>query len=492
MTSPTKWRFNNKHKTALSAISKSQQRLVELRASTPTPLHSALDALDNTLQRQAASLSSPNYVAAFFGHPAAGKTLIIASAAGLMVEGKRPKDRSALLASGGRSTPCPTTVLPHETYAIHIKPASHLELDIALEGVVADALNDGEGLAPPNEITRCLWGLTGVTDFNAFCAGKTKSEAKRQLLEQIGMASRIECDLFPTTDSEPLVWLKEQFKKVAEGRHPKVPLPDEIIVEMPAGATQTQYQYVYLDTRGFDVSGRDAVRPDVVKAENDPRSVIVIVEQWGPAGTSPVHHDLVKRLKQTDSLHRLLWLVNARADDMVSMRDRDGQDIDDPVKGCEVKREQVQNLLRRLGITDDVSIICINAAEDPPTILAKAMDAKVTQIRDLVAADAAKTGAAVQNFPLAVSKLQEVLRDVVAILARSGHISFEMSEAFDTAVHRVRLAHPRKVWAMARRQGEYLELPLLHALDGCGQSPHGAAHELSARRPQDPIRCEAG
>jgi hypothetical protein len=162
-----------------------------------------------------------------------------------------------------------------------------------------------------------------------------------------------------------LVWLKETFEQVNNGRHPDFTLPTRIEVVVPQRLLgRSELTLRIIDTRGID---RTAARADLERHFDESHSLVVLCSSFNDAPSSAAYL-LLERAKEA-GIRRLelnaALLVLPRPNEALAVKDEAGVRATTVEDGYELKAETAAMALRPLGL-DDLTIGFFNAFGDDP------------------------------------------------------------------------------------------------------------------------------
>jgi len=327
-----------------------------------------------------------------------GKTIAECSSQNQAVLGDTTKNvlpKVVLETSGGRTTVCEVIIQQGDKVGIRIEPQSDTEIYNLvtefcaglLESEVATETHKSEKsqkIGVSQEIERVIRNMAGLTRKSQKEAdGKTyKSDPAIELIKSITKESdssqnvsfeesfrmRLDKDkLFPevwsrlhlrertrkeiwcdrNTDADCLTWLKEFFAKINKGMLKDMSLPRCVEVIVPPSFLQNHaYQLRLIDTKGIDET---AIRPDLQKWLEEPRSLTVLCTRFMPAPDKNVQ-ELLKHLiemGQTSLIkERLLLMVLPRPGEAKQVTDDEGKEGKTDDEGYAEKQSQVNSALK--------------------------------------------------------------------------------------------------------------------------------------------------
>ena len=182
----------------------------------------------------------------------------------------------------------------------------------------------------------------------------------------IGIQNRTRRELWYSaaqSDQEPLRWLHDNFRRVNNGRHPEISLPQRIDVTMPSRILGEESLSIRIvDTKGIDgVAERD----DLEVHLNEPNTVAVLCSSFNSAPAVSMQQLLGRAAKAgfRDLETKCAVLVLPHADEALGMKDDAGDQVVEVWEGYDLKRDQAE---LRLSTSDlpCSNIEFFNATED--------------------------------------------------------------------------------------------------------------------------------
>jgi hypothetical protein len=266
-----------------------------------------------------------------------------------------------------------------------------------------------------------------------------------------------------------LVWLKETFEQVNNGRHPDFTLPTRIEVVVPQRLLgRSELTLRIIDTRGID---RTAARADLERHFDESHSLVVLCSSFNDAPSSAAYL-LLERAKEA-GIRRLelnaALLVLPRPNEALAVKDEAGVRATTVEDGYELKAEIAAMALRPLGL-DDLTIGFFNAFGDDP---AKARQLLLQCLERIRQSFRARIGDSVTNARSLLlnhekEQVQEVLRSAARMMQAwvsqhsgvpklNGHVQ-------DSLMSQIQVAYASTVRATVRREGEWRNLSYGHHL----------------------------
>ena len=464
-----------------------------------------LDEFRSGLTEAATLAAKTEYNVAFIGKIGVGKSTAICRIAGLEVA-KDGKVQPVLDVGAGGTTVCEVRIAQGKGYGIHIEPmdsdAFHREvLEFAhfltrplVTGPEAGeqdrhgTYGEQDGHGTSKEIERAIRNMSGLTTIR----GERLANGRREridrarnlarefpdhdtltgeILSKIGIQRRTRRHLqYPEiSGKEPLLWLKETFEQVNNGRHPECSLPkriDIVVPEEPLGAESLSVCLV--DTKGIFAT---AERADLEAHFGDPCTVVVLCSSFNDAPSTEVQHLLQRAvnggigdIKTTAAVLVLPHPGEARA-----MKDDQGEVADTVADGYEMKGEQAETRLESENI-GCAGIAFFNSLEDDPKSLAGFLLERIEGIRAMhrgkleqVIAD---SKALVENFAkVQVQEIyQQAARRLLVWLENNREINAPATHLEGPLLNAILSTNASSVHASVRRQGDWYNLDCAYQL----------------------------
>ena len=452
------------------------------------------------IKHTAALLLRREHDIAIIGPRGIGKSTLICKLTGLEVPGPDGGAPVPVLeAGGGGVTVCDVYLRSGHGYGLLIEPCSDEEIrayvtDFAehiLKGNTIESEEDEEkeedaqGIA--QEIARAVRNLAGLKirrekgpdgkrisrDDAKELAGKagTIREYVVEVLTRMELHRRDRRDIWydPSLGKSPLVWLKETFEQVNNGRHSDFTLPTRIEVIVPQTLLGTsELTLRIIDTRGID---RTAARADLERHFDEPHTLAVLCSSFNDAPSSAASL-LLERAKEA-GIRRLelnaALLVLPRPNEALAVKDEAGVRATTIEDGYELKSESASMALQPLGL-ENLTIGFFNAFGDDPAKARRLLLEHVERIRQSFRTriEEAVTNARnlLQNHEK--EQVQEVLRSAARMMQAwvSQHSSVPTlsGHVHDSLMSQIQIAYASTVRATVRRGGEWHNLSYGHHL----------------------------
>lgn len=370
-----------------------------------------LDEYLEELQYLASLVLKRDHTVAFIGSIGIGKSTAICRMTGLEVQDDGASAQPVLEAGAGGITVCEVHLYTGPQYGIVVEPCSDEEIrqhvtDFADH--VSRASNpaagddpestESEGQGISREIERAVRNMSGLRVRKEKVDGKTtrRDDAKQLALVHasarelvVEILSRMELHkrdarhvwYDASTGKPPLVWLKETFEAINNGRLAEFALPRriEVVVPMPL-LKGTDLTTRLIDTKGID---RTAARADLEAHLEDPHSLAILCSGFNNAPGAEARL-LLSRAR--DAGIRNISLKAAivalpRPEEALAVKDDAGERVEDVAEGYELKGEQVSTALEPLGLAE-LPVGFFNAREDAPDTLQAFVAAQLRRVRD--------------------------------------------------------------------------------------------------------------
>ena len=437
---------------------------------------------------------------AFVGKIGVGKTTALCRMAGLEVlKGDGPEPVPVLEVGAGGTTVCEVRLQQGSDYGFHVEPmdadAFHREvLEFAnfLTGPCEEenpeqSEGDQDAHGTSKEIERVIRNMSGLTvTRRRLPDGKRERIDKAQkLAEEYNDPSTLAGEIlalirpqqrtrhqvwYPEIlGQEPLVWLKETFEQLNNGRHPEFSLPKRIDIIVPQTILgEGPLSVCLVDTKGIDAT---AERADLEAYFNEPGTLMVLCSSFNDTPSTEVQ-ELLSRAKDArfsglDTKAVILSLP--RSDEALAVKDDQGIPAESVVEGYELKGEQAELRLKSQSLPYS-AIEFFNAREDNPQNLADFLIQRVEGIRQeqCVRLKEAISGAVelVENVDEAhvQESYQQVARRIRFWLEDNREVDGFHGRLEDSLIAAISRAHPASVNASVRREGNWHNPDYSHQL----------------------------
>lgn len=477
------------------------QDLLKLRNQPDIPgaFERRISAYLEEIGRAAGHLIKREHIIAVIGSIGIGKSTAICRMLGLEVT---PKDATApvpvLEAGAGGITICEVHLHAGPNYGVLVEPAGDEELRAHVSDFVDHVLGTAGAVDAENEEEESKQGISKelerairnmsdlrirrernehgkLTRFD-----KAKDLAKRvttsrelvvEVLARMQLHQRDRRAIWYDASSGklPLVWLKDVFEEVNNGRHPEVMLPKRIEVLVPMRVLEESECTVrFVDTKGID---KTAARPDLENLLDDPHTISVLCSAFNNAPQAEAQL-LLQRAKDVGVREldlRAAILVLPRANEALAVKDESGIRVESAVEGYELKEEQIALALAPLG-RKDIAIGFYDAFTDEPGRLRAFLLERIAAMRGAFRRDvedlAGNARTLLRNH--AEVQVQEVQRAVskllAAWLAKHKQPPVPAGHVHDSLMAEMGRVYASSLRASVRRDGEWINLSYSHHL----------------------------
>ncbi len=460
-----------------------------------------LDVFRSELNEAAGLILKTDHNVTFVGEIGVGKSTALCRIAGLEVH-KDGKVEPLLEVGGGGTTVCEVRVIQGSGYGLYVEPMRadelHREvLEFAISLTKSSPMDpeqeagehDSQGTSEEiNRVIRNMSGLTRSTrrlpDGKRERIDPAEGLAKEfpdpntlagEILSRIRPHERAERRLsYPEiSGKEPMLWLKETFEQLNNGRHPEFSLPTRIDIVVPKKILgEEELSVCLVDTKGINAT---AERADLEAHFNDRNAVVVLCSSFKQAPATDVQ-SLLRRAVDGGfadvGIHAAV-LVLPHNDDALAVKDDQGILADNAADGYELKGAQVESILESRGLPY-AGMEFFNAREDDPQPLTDFLlrlvegvrDVHRTRLKEVIngATDLLENFEEAQEqeaYQLAVHRMSVWLEHNQEM----GNLTTRLENSLTTAISR---AYASSVRASVRRQGEW------HNLNYSSQLGYGA------------------
>ena len=464
-----------------------------------------LEGFKQGLTEAARIVRNTEHSIAFVGDIGVGKSTAICRVSGLEVtEGNATTPAPVLEVGGGGVTICEVHIAQGPGYGLLIEPMSEFELRREVTEFAALLKNPpkatagqeeggGQVIGTSKEIDRAIRNMSGltksirrekgpdgkrlrVTEDPAEELGNgsaSTSEFVVEILARMNLDRRTKRELwYPTAtkDKEPLVWLKENFELLNNGRHTDFSIPKrmEILIPQPV-LKEASLSIRIVDTKGVD---RTADRADIGRLLSEPSSVVVMCSDFN-ALPSPSVQRLLERAKAGRIVgvqHKAAILGLARFDEALAVKDDGGFRATSNEDGYDLKRDQAETTMQSIGFPG-LRVEFFNAlCDDPETFRGILLDL----IKDLRRQHHSHLLEMIEDVRSLVENFEqqqtlEVRRDAARHLNNWVNINEELdfttlSSPERSLMSAINGAHPSSVRASIRRQGDWSNLDYSYQL----------------------------
>lgn len=451
------------------------------------------------IQDTAARIVKRNYQIAFIGPIGIGKSTAICHATRLEVPGQDDGPPAPVLEAGaGGITICEVHLRTGPAYGLIIEPRSDDEIrtdvtDFAEHIKAAtpqlDEAQDGEGDSQgiSKEIERAVRNMAGLKVRRE--KGSDRKITRRDEAKELGAAmasvrelvvevlARMELHKRDRRDiwydascgKSPLIWLKDTFEGINNGRHSEFTLPKRIEVVVPDQLLGTSDISVrIIDTKGID---RTAARADLEGHLDEPHTLAVLCSGFNDAPAADPRL-LLERAKEagirTIKTHAVL-LVLPRPNEAMAVKDEAGIKVDSAEEGYELKEEQISMALQPLGLAD-LAIDFFNSHQDDPKELQDFLHGRIALVQQTFRDRMEEITTQARNLLLNQEQAQvhEVVRNAAHMLQswteQNTAVGQLNAHVQDSLMEHIGRAYASTIRATVRREGEWPNLSYSHHL----------------------------
>jgi transcriptional regulator with XRE-family HTH domain len=454
------------------------------------------------LSRAATSVMTQNYEGAFIGSIGVGKSTSICRLTGLEIVDEPGQPSIPVLESGGGGvTLCEVHLRQGPDYGLLIEPRSEEEIrrdvldfaeffvktkdsDVADESEAADT--ESPGLS--KEVARAVRNMSGLKKRKEKSAsGKTiwHDEAKNlaqgysdphtfavEILARMQLHSRERRDIWysQTTGKPALRWLQETFALINNGRHPEFSLPKriEVIVKEPIlGIDGLNIRLI--DTKGID---QTAERADLEGHFDAPYTVTLLCTGFNNAPATEIQL-LLKRAGEAGirnlPLKAAILVLPHPGQALAVKDDVDGVSAKTAEEGYDLKRDQIEMQLQRLGL-EEMPVGFFNAREDSPELFASFLKERIEKLQEHYRNRLADVVQSARNLIANYEKeqVQEVVREVAHRLLvwveHNGALGRVNATVHDSLLSALGKAYASTIRATVNRDGGWQNLDYGHHL----------------------------
>ena len=460
-----------------------------------------LEEYTSEIRDVAIPIQTTEHSIAFMGNIGVGKTTAICRITGLEVstDGKTALEPVLDVGAGG-TTVCEVALVQGANYAISIEPRSEDEIrrevhEFARYHIEAlethqEESEEADSHGTSKEIERAIRNMSGLTTSRPRVDGRrvrvdlarNLAESlsdldllKAAILEKMNLQGRTtrEVSYSRETGKDPLVWLKDTFAQVNNGRHPEFSLPNRIEIKVPQSILAEESLSVRIvDTKGIDDT---AEREDLESHFREPNTVVILCSGFNEA-PSPSVQQLLKRGVEgqfPDIGDKVAVLPLPKLGEALAVKDDQGFAVETVADGYELKNDQVEMRLNGQHLPFG-AIKCFNVHEDDPIELRDFLLDLVRRLREEHSKRLQETitnaNAMVLNFES--EQASEVLRTaaqrLITWLRTNGELGSPSGNLQDSLFQAMRTVHPSSLRASINREGEW------HKLDYPYQLGYGA------------------
>ena len=367
------------------------------RQDIRAPFVRRLKNLRDEIHEAASFVHRTEHNVAFVGNIGVGKSTAICRVTGLMAQNERTNALSPVLdVGGGGVTICEVHIVQGSGYGVVVEPRNEDEIHREVrefakllkeppEICQEDDAATSDSFGTSKEIERAIRNMSDliksgkrvrgpdgrgvrITEDPAADLAEKSVDADAfalEILARMNLANRTRRELwYPDISAkQPLLWLKEIFSQVNNGRHPEFSIPKRIEVIVPQALLNEEALSIrVVDTKGID---RTAVRRDLEDHFRDPNTLVVLCSSFNDA-PSPSVQQLLERAAEgrlANLEFKTAVLALPRPDEALAVKDDQGFSAENAEEGYDLKGDQIEMRLKSLGVPD-VRIEFFNANED--------------------------------------------------------------------------------------------------------------------------------
>lgn len=440
-----------------------------------------------------------DHTIAFIGSIGIGKSTAICRMTGLEVSQDDGASHPVLEAGAGGITICEVHLYAGPQYGLIIAPCTDEEVrqhvndfaeHIARSNIptgddnAGSAESDSQGIS--REIERAIRNMAALRTHKEKIGGKfvRTDEAKRlasecpssrelvvEVLARMQLHKRDARNVWydATTGKPPLLWLKDTFEAINNGRHPDFTLPKRIEIVVPTVVLDgVDLTTRIVDTKGID---RTAARADLEVHLNDPHTVAILCSGFNDAPSVNARL-LLERAKEAGVRHlplKAALVVLPHPEEAMAVKDDAGERVESVEEGYDLKDDQVRTALEPIGL-QNLPVAFFNAREDKPETLQRFV---IDHLRRVRAHFAERLSLATSNtLDVIENRAQQQTQAVVRAAAgqlkhwiEQNHECPQLKQQIQASlIKELTEAHHSTIHAAVRRGGEWPNLNYGHQL----------------------------
>ncbi|MCW2240760.1 hypothetical protein [Azospirillum canadense] len=326
-------------------------------------------------------LANREHTIAFMGEAGRGKTTVICSLIGLMLD-----DRTGLPTSAGLTTLCEMAFCSGVEPAVDIVPCPDEDVatwvrqwldskcslnETPVTAEIAKALLNMSDLADREKRARLKTsgGSPAPSPLEALCQSFADPDERfQEVMRRVNLPGRKTVRMVCPDGADPTEWICSTVTRINNGSHPDVTIPLKITITLPRElAPDLPFQISIVDTKGIDGTTK---RQDLFTLVEDARTLSVLCSAFTSVDTAVL--DVIREDEERGTKaardQRLCVLLLAKWDEALQVLGDDQLPVEDAEEGYEVKRVQIQRSLTS-GKVSDVPISLFNARKDKPATL---------------------------------------------------------------------------------------------------------------------------
>lgn len=450
------------------------------------------------LQHATGLLFRRDHQIAFIGSIGIGKSTAICRLTGLEVLGDDGMASPVLEAGAGGVTVCEVHLRTGPEYGLMVEPRSDEEIradvtdfaELIFKGDLADSgqdPQDSESQGISKEVERAVRNMANLkirrekgVDGKTMRRDEAKELAKEfssvrefvvEVLARMELHRRDRRDVWfdAAAGKSQLVWLKEVFELINNGRHPDFTLPRRMEIVVPKqllGASELSIRVI--DTKGID---RTAARADLEGYLDDPHTLTVLCSGFNNAPAAEPRL-LLERAREAGVRSLELNAVLAvlpRTNEALAVKDESGNRVEKVEEGYELKGEQVSMSLHHLGL-GELAIGFYNAYQDDPSRLREFLLDSVSRRRQAFRNQIYEITSNAKTLLLnhEQEQVQEVMRAAAGMLriwaGQNSSVPKLKAHVQDSLMGQIATAYASTIRATVRREGAWPSLNYSHHL----------------------------
>jgi transcriptional regulator with XRE-family HTH domain len=459
-------------------------------ADLPGPLVRQADLFRETLLSAAGYLANLDHSIAYVGDMGVGKTTVLCIQTGLVLDelDKAGIEKIVLEFGRGGITICEVRVRHSDRLGLIVEPCPDAEVYRLVDDLCSGLWSQGDQSGDderqergvPREINRALRNMAGlIRPPRSKAAGSKPSgiDPAKELASRYSQLDDFRAEFsarlklwqrkrreawYEQSSREPgLVWLRRVFAEINNGRNADFPLPQRITVHVPSKMLRKHgYLLEVIDTKGID---RAAIRPDLQACFDDPRTLTVLCSRFSQAPDISLQN-LIEHLKHTGAdralRERTAMLVLAHDAEALGMKDDSGLLAETEEEGYELRREQVEAELIRIG-APQIPVLFLNVKTQAVDAATCALVSHIKVMRDAQVRKIGEvTGAIDQLFKNrsaqhALAAQEDVNEKLRVFAEQHQRLGARKRPAHAAVLAAIRSLHPGTVWATTRRSGSW-------------------------------------
>ncbi|RJF88637.1 XRE family transcriptional regulator [Oleomonas cavernae] len=423
-----------------------------------------------------------DHALAWIGAVGIGKTTALSHLTNLVYPDSAGRPRAIFPTSGGRTTTSEVVVRAAPAFSVTVEPKGEDEVRLLVREFV-DAVADGKG-GISTELERAIRSMADLPKRKDSSDPKALLDPVKELLDgasgaredvvhaivtRMRLEQRTETQMFMSeNNTSGLQWLSSVVTDINFGRHPRVSIPDRVIVFLPKSAIRkSPYDLTIIDTKGIHGT---TDRPDLQALTADSRALSILCCAFNDApGQEPL--SILKGLKEmgSDALdrQRVALLVLPRGDEAIRVIDDLGEPVESVEEGYAYRSRQIQDSLKAANLPP-VPVIFFNVADEGAGVVWQEISQQVDQIRQRQLERLERfTGLAAELRTNAdAHRIQQarvtLAKEAIAIANDYEVIPGSVSVAQKRLLQELKASHPSSIAAAALRNGSWYNLDVHH------------------------------